>query len=716
MKAVINQKLLLVDELIQKKEFKKALDTLDGLNSSGFDDEYRAFYFLLLSEVKIWLGDYNIEPALAEAVEFYRNSSNNELFARSKYLHGRYLISKGRHFDAREVLLESYLNYKRLNNPDAIQRVLNYLAFVQFQTGAVDDAIRNLRCCVEINRELGRNDNVAIILRNIALVHFMSGALTEAVTQYQEIERDHENLSDNDRCQFFLTYSMAVALQGDIKSALKLISRVEEFLGDFRREKAQYYEYLGWIYNLDGHFADAEKALSIGVELSMKIAPESALISQIKRQLAEAYIGLGSYSLAENVANEALVVAEKINERVEIAACWRVFALVEAHRGNRSAACQWFKKAAEVFSLIGSRYELAVTRYLAACAGFYDNGERTAMLYLAHEYFRSQRIGHFVERIDKELSDIVNGRPLTASPEKNGAVFIAADHKTKRVLETVKYIARSDLTVLLTGPTGSGKDQLARYVHSCSGREGQFVTVNCAAIPNSVIESELFGHKKGAFTGASDNRMGLFMRAEGGTLYLNEIADATPEFQSKLLEVIDTKMVRHLGEDKDKAVNFRIVAATNHDLEGLISGGKFRADLYHRLNEIPISLTALASRPDDIPALASHFLQEFGLDSAACNNGGDFERLAVILKKRDWPGNVRELKAVLHRVFLFAAGDIAKVINLLDGDQLPERDLFMKTLMETGWNQSEAARKLDLPESTFRNRLRQYGIKPKGRA
>ncbi|MEW5925767.1 MAG: sigma-54 factor interaction domain-containing protein, partial [Candidatus Zixiibacteriota bacterium] len=216
--------------------------------------------------------------------------------------------------------------------------------------------------------------------------------------------------------------------------------------------------------------------------------------------------------------------------------------------------------------MIKSRYELAVTRYLAAKSGIYDDGERSAMLYLAREYFQSEDVHKFVDKIDREL----NARPKVEIRNKktdnDAPVFIAASPKMKKIVELAENVAQSDLNILLTGPTGAGKDQLAKYIHYCSGRKGEFVTVNSAAIPDSMVESELFGYRKGAFTGADSNRMGLMLRSSGGTLYLNEIADATPECQAKLLEVIETKSVRPLGGDDRINVDLRIIAATNHDL------------------------------------------------------------------------------------------------------------------------------------------------------
>ncbi len=216
-------------------------------------------------------------------------------------------------------------------------------------------------------------------------------------------------------------------------------------------------------------------------------------------------------------------------------------------------------------------------------------------------------------------------------------------------IKTLQEERQTDLPVWVSGT-----------ITDSSGRTGPFVPVNAAAIPSSMIESELFGHTKGAFTGAGADRIGLFEQADDGTFYLNEIADSSPEFQAKLLQVLETRTVRRLGDNEERPVSFRLIAATNHDLQKAISEQNFRLDLFHRLNEIPIHLPPLAERREDIPALVHHFLTECGLDLANNGNGQDYERLAGLLTSLPWPGNVRELKAMISRLWIESHGDMSR--------------------------------------------------------
>jgi len=482
------------------------------------------------------------------------------------------------------------------------------------------------------------------------------------------------------------------------------------------RQLAQHSEYRGYLFNLQGDFASAVSQLTTGLELALKIAPESSLISQTKRLLADAYLGLKKYDLAQKFAKEALAVAEKINERAEIAACWRVFAQVALHNGDKDKAREWFKKAIELFSMISSRYELAVTRYLAAVSGLYGEGERAALLYLAKEYFEAEEIAPYMEKVNRELAGIAGqGRRIRSSHSgNNGNEFIGASPVIVKIRKLAENIADSSMSVLLTGPTGSGKDQLARYIHACSGRTGPFVSVNCAAVPEGMVESELFGFKRGAFTGADIDKPGLLEKADKGTFYLNEIADTTSQFQAKLLEVIESRAIRQLGSTELQPLDFRLIAATNQNLETLLKEGRFRPDLYHRLNEVAITLPPLSERTPDIPLLVRYFLEQCQM---VFDENGCLEQLGELcrhLAERDWPGNLRELRAEIQRLHHLAGGDLGGMLALVKEEVSSERELLLRTLERTGWNQSATARELGVTEAGVRYKIRRFGLERKG--
>jgi transcriptional regulator with PAS, ATPase and Fis domain len=281
----------------------------------------------------------------------------------------------------------------------------------------------------------------------------------------------------------------------------------------------------------------------------------------------------------------------------------------------------------------------------------------------------------------------------------------------KRIMALARHVAQSDMTVLLTGETGTGKDLLARYIHFHSGRKGRFITVNAAAIPNAMIESELFGYARGAFTGADKDKPGLVEMADGGTFYLNELSDATPEFQAKLLEVLETHTIRRLGENKERHVAFRLIAATNDDLRERIRKDKFRLDLYHRLNEIPIHLPPLRQRQSDIPALVKYFLQEHGCNINNNGNCCDMSRLCAAFANRVWAGNVRQLKAEIAHLWLVSRGNLSTMAALAKENAARcEQEQLWELLKAHNWNQREVARHLGLSEGTIRYRIKKYGL------
>ncbi|MEW6413534.1 MAG: sigma 54-interacting transcriptional regulator [Candidatus Zixiibacteriota bacterium] len=699
---------------LRNRDHKKALDVLREIDAGSLGDAQLGLYYLASGEALILAGECG-HDFIEKAIAILKGLDDNFAFAHAKFLRGWQLQAIGEPLKAKEPLIESYTAFLRIDNFDSAARALNRLAMISFHMGDVDQASESLSKSITYYTKAG-NDRLSNVAKgNLALVRFLSGQVQAARRNYAEIGEQLSLLDLKNRCVFLLGYAMAIALSGDVSGAKKKLAEAGKLAADFRREEASYYEYLGWIEILDKNYKAAEKALETGLKLSLEIAPESALVSQIKRLLADTYVATGKFDEAEKVGREALAVAEKINERVEIAAVYRVFAQVEAHRKCSAKACEWYRKAIDLFSMASSRYELAVTRYLAASSGLLENGERTAMLYLAREYFVSEQLDHWIKKVDEETSRVSQPAPAKSEraneSDKECPTIITVNDRMKKILAMAEHVARCDMTVLLTGQTGTGKDLLAKYIHHHSGRSGKFVTVNAAAIPTSMIESELFGYARGAFTGADKEKPGLFEMADEGTFYLNEVADSTPEFQAKLLEVLETREVRRLGENKKRKVAFRLIAATNHDLDARMREGAFRPDLYHRLNEIPISLPPLDERREDIAPLVEYYLTNLGLKVGSSGSGDAIRRLVDILLKQDWPGNVRELIAQVRYLHITAQGNLERMIDLALGDgSRSEIEKLTQVLEMTGWNRSRTASILGVSEGTIRNRLRKYGL------
>ena len=327
---------------------------------------------------------------------------------------------------------------------------------------------------------------------------------------------------------------------------------------------------------------------------------------------------------------------------------------------------------------------------------------------------------------------------LTALRSPGGIVGRSA--ALQQILSVAGKVAPHPSTVLVTGESGTGKELVARLVHDLSGRaQAPFVAINCGAIPEALLESELFGHARGAFTGASEDRLGLFEEADGGTLFLDEIGELPQPLQVKLLRALQEGEIRRVGDNVARPVNVRVVAATSRDLEAEVTAGSFRADLFYRINVVRLHMPPLRERVEDIPDLVGHFIARFnarlGLDI-----GGASPSCMRLLMAYSWPGNVRELENVIERAMVMADG------RTVDADQLPphvrstegarpaigagplvapegdtglsvkrgtealERALIQRALEQTGGNRTRAARLLELSHRALLYKIREYGL------
>ena len=313
-------------------------------------------------------------------------------------------------------------------------------------------------------------------------------------------------------------------------------------------------------------------------------------------------------------------------------------------------------------------------------------------------------------------------------------VMVGESSEMKRMRDEISRAAPTNGRVLIYGENGTGKELVARSVHSMSRRSGgPFIEVNCAAIPEELIESELFGYTKGAFTGAINDRRGKFELADGGTIFLDEVGDMSLNTQAKVLRVLQEQVVERLGSASGLVVDVRVLAATNKDLPEAISKGLFRDDLFFRLNVIPISVPSLRARNQDVPALANHFLQEFAREYGHRVKTLDPEAL-IVLCSHGWPGNVRELRNVLERLAImvpgpkigatdldFLGGDVnfsvveEKSVSLSQARERFERDYIIRALAREKGNISRAARVLRLERSNLYRKMRAYGINYQGR-
>jgi DNA-binding NtrC family response regulator len=306
------------------------------------------------------------------------------------------------------------------------------------------------------------------------------------------------------------------------------------------------------------------------------------------------------------------------------------------------------------------------------------------------------------------------------------SVFVGSSPSAKKVINLISKVAPSDATVLLTGKSGTGKELAARMIHERSPRKGgPFIAVNCAALPETLLESELFGHEKGAFTGADTRKQGRFELADNGTLFLDEIGEVSTNVQSKLLRVLEERKLIRVGGVDQISVDVRVIAATNRNLRIAIESGKFREDLYFRINVFPIEMPSLSDRREDITALAEHFLAKLNYPFAEMD-----KQVINLLENYDWPGNARELRNVLERAVILSGGEPLAVddfsLQLDDspiveagglginkgGLETAEMEIILDALRRCNGNKTDAAKMLKITRRRLYSRMKVHGISP----
>ncbi|MCC7137063.1 MAG: sigma-54-dependent Fis family transcriptional regulator [Planctomycetes bacterium] len=312
---------------------------------------------------------------------------------------------------------------------------------------------------------------------------------------------------------------------------------------------------------------------------------------------------------------------------------------------------------------------------------------------------------------------------------KGGRKVVGSDPTLLKVFDTIQAVAPTRATVLITGESGTGKSMIARLIHEASPRRtGPFVEMNCGALPEGLLESELFGHTKGAFTGASGARPGRFLAADKGTLFLDEIGASTAALQLKLLRVLQERRFEPVGSEDSVEVDVRLLLATNEDLGKAVAEGRFRQDLYYRISVVPVHLPPLRERVGDVPLLARHFLKRFAEENGKPVADID-DSTMTILQAHGWPGNIRELENVIERGVILCRGDVllpgdlppdlTKSAPAPSGDrtlplkralEIPEREIIERTLRSHNWNRQRTAQALDINRTTLFNKMRKYGL------
>jgi len=320
------------------------------------------------------------------------------------------------------------------------------------------------------------------------------------------------------------------------------------------------------------------------------------------------------------------------------------------------------------------------------------------------------------------------------APAKPFAEIVFQSKVMADLVDFARRVASSDAVVMITGESGTGKELFARAIHRASPREKKpFVPVNCAAVPETLLESELFGHERGAFTGAIESRVGKFEQANGGTLFLDEIGDMSAAAQAKILRALEERKIERIGSNRPRSVDIRVLTATNQPLKEAVKANRFRADLYYRLNEVHVAIPPLRERKEDIPFLSDYFVRQYNRQYEK-NVTRISDAAMSFLLRHEWPGNVRELKHVVKCAMLMADGDTIWIdhfpvdmhaeaneegrdaetradefLEMLTLDEVEKRHI-LRILESTGWNKSKTAKILDISRPTLDRKIERYDL------
>ncbi len=646
---------------------------------------------------------------------------------------GKSLIGIGNYTEAETALIDAESLYRR--NEDLTGRIdaVNQLARIYFIRAEYKNSMKRLLEAVHLADTIGDRRQLSFLWGNLGRVYTFLGEFvkaSDALTLNVEISDELGDRREKAKALLSLGYIEMQSRQLDEAQAHFDEAYLILIREKMNRSATICQTYYGELYRLSGKFSSARKSLNEAIDNARRIAPESSLLVSPLRQLAELELAENRPEACSRLAHRALALAKSINDLNEKGALLRLLGRLAAQvkpEHKKSEAVSLFQEAIAIFEESGSRLEKGETLVDMALCGLVDRRRRLSCLFRAAEIFKRlehraryrtvQNLIESSEAVSSELSDVV---PMA----DDRPTIITKDGRMKQILSQLAKAAKSDIPVLLCGETGTGKDLLARHYHCSSNRDGEFVAVNCAAFPETLLEAELFGYRKGAFTGAVGDKEGLLHRANGGTFFFDEIGEMSLASQAKLLMVIESRRTRRLGATSEEALDLRIVAATNCNLPEMVELGKFRRDLYYRLNGICFDIPTLNQRPEDIPLLLEYFLRK---ELVLCDDSQVDPELVAEFTSRSWPGNIRQLESEVKKLALFrtmarddSLGEMAGI--LIDDDQDAEtaslvrqveqyeKSLIIRALRRADGNKSQAARTLSIHESTLRAKMKRYDL------
>lgn len=625
--------------------------------------------------------------------------------------------------------------YRRNDNQQGQSRALNLLAGLFFRQNDYKSALPPLLEALEIAQKINDNKKIAYMMGNLGRIYSFLGNVAEARHHLKVNMELSSKLSDMFECiRAELSLGYLEMSAGEYESASKHFENAKSNLesNNSQQLSAICLTYIGELAYLQNRLDDAQLSLNLALSIVSDSQLESTMKARVKRQLAELALRKKNYSKASRLAAQALIINEKCQVVSEIGAIWRIKAIIASETGNKDEARDCFATAIRNLEESGIRFELVETLVAAGNSEALKTKKRLTFLFRAEEFYSSEGLTIRLSSVEKTIEQVSS--ESSNSPKKSNTLmtqfpvdsvkYLTKSKEINQFISQLPLIADADIPLLLTGETGVGKDHLAKHYHSMILADKPYKAINCASLPETLLESELFGYKKGAFTDASNDKEGLIVSANGGILFLDEIGDMPFSLQAKLLGVLEHRRLTPLGSTEEVVLDIKLVTATNKNLEEMVEKGTFRRDLYYRISGMTFNIPPLRDRKEDIPLLMEHYFAKSRLldDSSKLPT-----ELVHQFLKHSWPGNIRELSNKIKRLGIMAQmvaeGDLVELsMTLFDFEKQEskksffgsvkefERKLLVDALLAADGNKSEAARILGLHEATVRTKLKRYGI------
>jgi DNA-binding NtrC family response regulator/tetratricopeptide (TPR) repeat protein len=753
--------------LLRLGELEQCADICEEVaDDDNADEQVTARAFLNKARAEIQKGNYDSARKSADAArEILKESDAEELFAQANRVLGIVAAEEGDLPGAEKLFHKCIWTLRKLDDIGGLSMAYANLAVVMKRQGNFSKALGYFSKVMRMASEAGDQQRIASTLANMGLCLYRTGRLDEAEEKLEEsLQRSKSIGYERGVVSAELSLANIYRLKGEMDKAAESLdsARARSAAKEFGRAEVLGYEFAGDLAFDQGETDEAWKDYLSALKLAGQQSRANDLLTEIHRRRAEVLLLRGDLAGARAECISCLGFCRRVGDRYERALAFRVLAKVLCAEGNLAASEKFFMRSEAELMTMGARFELA-RLYLERSALFgseevaRDPGAGALKAIVRGDVTRAaasfSEIGasRWVEKcraIGAKMKSVLDGlepvprhsseearkddsaQALGSLPESFSDI-VTASSKLIDVLEQAQRVARSSAPVLIAGESGVGKELVARAIHDSSGVKGEFVAVNVAAVAPTLYESEMFGHIKGAFSGAERDRRGLVEEADGGTLFLDEIGEMPPRLQVKLLRFLQSGEYRRVGETRMRHARVRVVSATNRDIKEVVKTGRLRKDLLYRIAAVTLTIPPLRMRREDIPPLVEHFVERYSKCDRKPISGVSPEAMDALCSSQWTDNNVRELENEVRRCVALCSKGQTITLDLLSPELVDsracreedalarglqervdsyERRLVLDALRKCSWNKSHAARALGISRSGLTAKLKRLEI------